>query len=620
MLSQSFTAGDRSKIFATVHNHTDDEQKFTVTAEVKNGTIHGEKKQQVAVPSGANRRVYFDYEAGDAGITEILMTANCPAGNDASLKRLPVNPCSAQQVITGSGFVSGSQSITIPTDVDLSQARLEVTITPSLAGDMLDSLDYLIEYPHGCVEQTMSRFLPVVKVAQILEKHHIDDKKLQKIVPIYADAGIKQLVQLQQPDGGWGWNGNSATHEMMTPYALFGLIEAQKGGFKMPNETTIPRGMERLKGFINQMGDRQSADRIYCMWVYQHHKPLDADWWAWLEGVANRTLSTAADRSNLLSDYAAAMVMEMSVKAERRPLAQRMENLLAYRARKNDGQAYWTTANFSNWGNDRFEITAAVLKAFAAYDPEHPLVPRMLAYFAANKRGKQWNSTKDTAMILFAMCEYLSTQDMEKGGKHLVGVVLDGHSHDLNLLDWKPATITIPGSELVHGINNIRFENGDPKHLYRFVFRYWKEGIDVAPLAQGATVTRRIYEISEKGDYIRELNSGDTVKPGTYIRSELQASVSQNNFNYSLAADPKPSCAEYVEVENGNADSPHVLREAKALGTYWHHETGSASIVHTSTYRVELEGDFLIAPAYVELMYDTEVRGHSDSFKLVVAE
>jgi uncharacterized protein YfaS (alpha-2-macroglobulin family) len=110
------------------------------------------------------------------------------------------------------------------------------------------------------------------------------------------------------------------------------------------------------------------------------------------------------------------------------------------------------------------------------------------------------------------------------------------------------------------------------------------------------------------------------VKPGTYIRSELQASVSQNNFNYSLAADPKPSCAEYVEVENGNADSPHVLREAKALGTYWHHETASSSLGHNSTYRVELEGEFLIAPAYVELMYDTEVRGHSDSFKLVVAE
>ena len=620
MLSQSFTAGDRSKIFATVHNHSDESQQFTVTAEVKNGSLHGAKKQHVTVPSGDNRRVYFDFEAGEAGITEILMTANCPAGNDASLKRLPVNPCSAQQVITASGFVSDSRSISIPSDVDLSQAHLEVTITPSLAGDMLDSLDYLVGYPHGCVEQTMSRFLPVVKVAQILEAHDIDDKQLKKMVPIYAEAGIKQLVQHQQPDGGWGWNGAGSTHEMMTPYALFGLIEAQKAGFQMPNETTIPRGMERLRVFINQMNDGQSSDRIYCMWVYQHYKRLDDDWWAWLEGVANRTLSTAADKSGLLSDYAAAMMMEMAVKAERRSLARQMEKLLVYRAKQHGNQAYWTTANFSRWGNDHFEITAAVLKAFAAYDPEHPLVPRMLAYFAANKRGNRWNSTKDTAMILFAMCEYLSTQDMEKGGKHFVGVVIDGQPHDLNLLSWKPATITIPGSELVPGLNTIRFINGDPKHLYRFVFRYWNEGADVAPLAQGAAVARSIYEISEKGEKIRELKSGDRVKPGTYLRSEVQATVSRNSFNYSLAADPKPSCAEFVDVADGNSSSPHVLREAKAAGTYWHHEAGSSRIGHTSTYRVELEGEFLVAPAYVELMYDTEVRGHSDSFKLIVSE
>jgi uncharacterized protein YfaS (alpha-2-macroglobulin family) len=34
----------------------------------------------------------------------------------------------------------------------------------------------------------------------------------------------------------------------------------------------------------------------------------------------------------------------------------------------------------------------------------------------------------------------------------------------------------------------------------------------------------------------------------------------------------------------------------------------------------ELAGDFVVPPAFVELMYQTEVRGHSGSFRLRVKE
>ena len=90
MLSQGFTAGDRSHVFALVHNHTQNDEDFNVTASVKNGQLHGESTRTVNVPADSSQPVYFDFEAGEAGFTEILMTARCEAGEDASLKRLPV--------------------------------------------------------------------------------------------------------------------------------------------------------------------------------------------------------------------------------------------------------------------------------------------------------------------------------------------------------------------------------------------------------------------------------------------------------------------------------------------------------------------------------------------------
>ena len=621
MLSQSFTSGDRVKIFATVHNHTDEEQEFTVSTTVENGALHDAAVKKITVAARSNGPVYFDFEAGRAGFTEILMAAKCAAGEDASLKRLPVMPCTAEQVVTRSGFARGSDAFNVPHGAELAQARLELTISPSLAGDMLDSLDYLVDYPHGCVEQTMSRFLPTIKVAQILERFDIEDPKLKKLVPQYSEAGIKRLLQLQREDGGWGWNGNSSTHEMMTPYALFGLLEARKAGFEIPSETAIPRGMDRLAGFIDAMRDRQSADRIYCMWVYNQHGAMREEWWSWLQQIVDRTLGSQRVESKLLSDYAAAMALEMAVADGRKQLARRLARLLVLRAQVNGATAHWTTANFSRWGNDRFEITAAVLKAFAAYDPDHDIVPSILAYFASTKRGKRWNSTKDTAMILYAMCDYLSTRNGPGGAERIVTEMsLNGQRHQLINPDWKPATLVIEGAHLKPGENKLEFIKGDKKHLYRVVFRYWRDGEDVEPLDQGAKVVRTFELIDAEGKHVRPLTSGDTVPRGSYIRSRLDARLGKGRFDYTLSANPKISCGEYTPLHDRQTGTSHVLKESKAAGTFWHHERGSSSLQTYSVYRAELAGEFLIAPAYVELMYDTEVRGHSGAFKLVVSD
>lgn len=621
MLPQCFTSGDRVRIFATVHNYSDREQEFVVSTTVKNGDLHDAAEKKVMVKPREPQQVYFDFEAGDAGFTEILMAAKCAAGEDASLKRLPVNPCTAEQVITRSGFVNGEAVFDVPEGINLEQARLEVTVVPSLAGDMLDSLGYLVSYPHGCVEQTMSRFLPVIKVAQILEQFEIDDPSLRSMVPKYGAAGVKRLLELQRPDGGWGWNGNSRTHEMMTPYALFGLVEAEKAGFTIPSETAIPRGMDRLAGFINGMGDRQSADRIFCMWVYRHHAKLADPWWKWLENITDRTLGTEKDRSKLLSDYGAALALEMAARTERRELAKKLARLLVLRANKTGGQASWRTANFSRWGNDRFEITAAVLKAFAAHDPQHEIVPEILQFFVSTKRGKKWNSTKDTAMILYAMCDYLSTQKREgqthKAETHLT---VNGKGHKVLNETWKPATLVIEGKDLKEGQNALAFTKGDKKHLYRMVFRFWKNGQDVAALNDGVEVGRIFTLMDAHGHRIRTLRSGDTVPRGSYIKSHLTAFYPQGRLNYTLAANPKLSCGEYTVQDEKLSAGAHVLREAKAAGVYWHHEQGNQRLTNESMYRAELAGEFLIAPAYVELMYDTAVRGHSGSFKLIVSE
>jgi len=74
----------------------------------------------------------------------------------------------------------------------------------------------------------------------------------------------------------------------------------------------------------------------------------------------------------------------------------------------------------------------------------------------------------------------------------------------------------------------------------------------------------------------------------------------------------------FTPLHESASASDYVLRESKAAGPFWHHGRGGSRLSATHACRVELAGDRLISPAYVELMDDAEVRGHSGGFRLVV--
>lgn len=619
LLPRNFTLGDTVSIFGTVHNHTDKAQTIQATLEVNNGEIvDSPKVMNVEVPAKGNVPVYWNYRPSKTGFTEILMSAECADGTDASLKRLPVRDASVWETKSKSGFCKGSVKFNVPDGIDLTTARVDVSVAPTLAADMAETLDYLVDYPHGCVEQTMSRFLPAIKVAQILTKFRIKNPGLEAKLPKCVDMGIKRLIELQQPDGGWGWNGSSATHEMMTPYALYGLIQAEDAGYNIPNEHTVQRGMVRLRGFIQNIREDQAADRIYCMYVYSHREKLQDDWWTFMELQSNK---------GKLSDYATAMALEMAAKEGRKSLANQLASRLRKRAVWSSGTVHWQTARFSRWGDDRNEITAAVLKALVAYNIEHDMIEKSLAFFAENKRGNRWNSTKDTAMILYAMCDFLAKQDGDISGKKVATLQLNKNAKmpTLKLDDGLTRTVSFTGDELKSGENILYFNHASPGMMYRLNLKYRQAGDVIKSQSNGLDLKREMWLVDEKtGNQIRQLKDGDTVPRGSYVMSRVTVIPEvSDQMRYVLVENPKPGSCEIQPVEDRRfqqVSTSYVLREDKEAGVFWHHEETGNRIQDTCVLRCELSGDFVFAPALAELMYKPEIRGHSGTFRLKVED
>jgi len=528
-----------------------------------------------------------------------------------------VEACSVEEVITASGFCEPETRFTVPDDVNLANANLEVSVSPTLAADMADTLPFLVDYPYGCIEQTMSRFLPAIRVAQTLKHYQIRNPELEARLPKCVDMSIKRLLQMQQPDGGWGWNGNSSTHEMMTPYALYGLLEAEKAGYSIGNEDAVKRGLRRVRQYIDAMGAAQASDRIYCMYVYAHREPVPEAWWSFIDGQAD---------SGKLSDYAMALALEMAVDRGKTSLAKSLVAMLHASAQRSGGQVYWRTAGFSRWSDDRNEVTAAVLKALVASDVNDPLIPGILSYFAQTKQGNRWNSTKDTAMIVYAVCDYLARVEVVgTNGKAVEVTVNDARSRELEMSSGLAKKLTVAGAELHHGANLVKFANAAPTSLFRLRLVYHREGADIARTEKGITVSRRFYLLNEKGARVRQIDSGDTVARGSYVESEVGVTCHiPGSMRYVLLNSPKLSSCETLPENDPCFGKPstsaYVLREDRNDAVYFHHETTPRSFIDRSVFHAEFAGDFVAAPAVVELMYRPEVCGHSPTFKLTVAD
>ena len=82
---------------------------------------------------------------------------------------------------------------------------LHLELSRSIAGTLLEGLEYLTGFPYGCVEQTMSRALPNAVVGRALNQLGVTDPTLQAGLPPKINASVQRLYGYQHNDGGWGW-------------------------------------------------------------------------------------------------------------------------------------------------------------------------------------------------------------------------------------------------------------------------------------------------------------------------------------------------------------------------------------------------------------------------------
>lgn len=271
-LPRKISPGERVRLPVTV---------FTTEAKIKNVAVSlkmtkglrvvGSPTQNISFTAPDEKMAYFDIEVGEStGIAKIEVAVSSgtekasyaveidvinpnPVTND--YQDYVIEPNNTKKIDWSTFGTSGSNL-----------AKLEISSMPTI--DINRRLQFLIQYPHGCLEQTTSGVFPQLYLADIVDMTSTQKANTQKNVT----AGITKISNMQASNGGFMyWPGARSSDDWASSYAGHFLIEAEKKGYVLTVNVkskwlSFQKSEARKWRFIPQYGnDLAQAYRLYTL-------------------------------------------------------------------------------------------------------------------------------------------------------------------------------------------------------------------------------------------------------------------------------------------------------------------------------------------------------------------
>lgn len=179
--------------------------------------------------------VDFEFEVSEAiGVGEVEIIAT--SGREKATYKVEVQVRNPNPFITdvtelilqpGEDWKNAFEQVGM---VGTNELALELSVIPPI--NLGKRLDYLMRYPHGCIEQTTSSVFPQLFLTDITELTDQEVANLQQNVK----AGIDRIGKFQTATGGFAyWPGNSDENDWGTNYAGHFLLEAADKGYFVPS-------------------------------------------------------------------------------------------------------------------------------------------------------------------------------------------------------------------------------------------------------------------------------------------------------------------------------------------------------------------------------------------------
>jgi uncharacterized protein YfaS (alpha-2-macroglobulin family) len=612
---------DRVQAVAVVHNHADKVRDCQIAWQIEgaridtaepalmdwklvneSGKLSGTGTLRIAAASSAKLGLWLNLD--QVGTAKITFRAVAGKDGDAEVHSLPVLalgkphevsingplaaiPIDKAAVNVVAGKFTKEGRIQLPKGFLASEMHLSLACSDT--AQALDGLDYLIDYPHGCIEQTMSRFLPAVMIQHATRTSPVKLRpEIEAKLPDVLQTGLTRLYGHQHGDGSWGWFAKDSRNFAMSVYVVYGLARCQAAGTIVDAEV-LRNGCRYLREELrtNKQDPELAARAWYALALAGHVDATDLAAWA-------KQALAQSSRGDVCANLA---------------LACRSAGLVEL-----GEQAYRKT---KQWQPHDTEAAALKLNTQIAYGASYGECRAAADLVLARRHGTIWNHTRDTSWAIESLANLL------------------GFLPEKNLV--RKVEVTIAGKKVL--------DVTDARELRKLVHRVvWKAG--EAPQTNGAEI--RMHVDSDEPVYVAFRAVGvqrqDAVQPagnkvrltrtlesldgqalrgpvtiGQVVRVRLRLDLAERE-QHVMIEERRPTLCEfagdYLGGSGARAAVHQEFRDDRLCLFFSSLNAGSHEIVYY--LRAETPGVCTVLPGCAYPMYNDKNRGETGSSKMEV--
>jgi len=482
-LPRTLSVGEEARAIALVRNLSGLPINGKIRLEVQNGHFTGSPEGSFNLQDQGEYRFALPLFSDQTG--SMTVTARVEGGGlkDAERQKVTVLDQLVPASMSGSVVLEGgAQTFTLPVPPGAKgDAALVLTPVGNLEHLATPSLPYLIGFPYGCVEQTLSSFVPNLLVADLIKQGAMPDLDWKKLADLDRNIrdGVFKVYGYQQPNGGWGWYAPGDfgldANPHTTGYAIQSLATMKRLGYTV-DEGVYRRGRMAAMNLFQQAarqadqaggkpGKGRSADpqadaAFLLLSLAQTGEPVAG----LVDSSADKVLSGKWSGAHVHAMTALAAAVAKHPKAV--ALAERLEQ----RAVVKGGLARWEGRREDWWSYASGDVvpTVMALKALCLARPQSPLIRQGETFLASEYRGYGWYSTWSTGQIVDLLPYLMKTRKLDWGPLSIQAGVQGGPSFEFKerpetrrwnarepragsyaMAEPKPVTVTASGKGLL---------------------------------------------------------------------------------------------------------------------------------------------------------------------------
>jgi uncharacterized protein YfaS (alpha-2-macroglobulin family) len=614
-----FIEGDEVVLSAVVESHLPKAADVEVVLSAPGFTALTPSKKTVRVEPEQVLRVDAKFKVVELG--ERTLRAQVKGGGtaDAMEWKLPAFVHGSAQRQFFAGRVKDVQGFEfeLPEKRKASLTRLELTMSPTLLAVMFDALPYLAEYPYGCVEQTLSRFVPATIARRAVKDLNLPADRVPAQLDDMTQKGLERLYGFQHGDGGWGWWQSDPTNLWMTAYVVSSLSLAKASGLDVRADV-IKRGRDFL---VNNLGTGRNSPETHAYMVYAL---------ASTGGAPKAAVDTVFERRTSLTPRARAQLALALLHlgdARARIAVENLDDIVKAASSRPDAAVGDATDAWST--SAAIEATAFTLMAYARYDLKSPLIGPLTDFLVLRRNGGRWRNTRDTAFAVYALSELASREGAAaKSGLFVVSV----NGREVKRVPYKNGGLDLK----------------EPLVLGDGAFKAGKNVVQVRHDGSGTGYYGALVDVFNMNDFIRGVGGdvkvkrtytllgkpstergptpdaeyGMPVESGVRVRVDLELTANKA-VEFVMLEDLKPAGFEAVQLQSGpqvcNYQCAHAeLRTDRVAMFLQQLPVGTTKLSYE--LRAEVPGRFSALPARLEAMYAPELQATADEMRFEVRD